>query len=110
MKKYKYIEDFLKNDLYFGIPSSGDLSDKVALISLVCSLTNTLKQKRPEITHYKVIRLCTNSAGVTDEVVEKLSLLCDWFSIGCYKFPDLGIKAKDMPNKIKDLIINILPF
>jgi hypothetical protein len=109
-KKRESLDELLRTELYFGIPESGDMGDKIALISLICYLTNALKQKKPGITHYEVIRLCTKSIGITDDIVEKLSLLCNWFSIGCTKFPDLGMKAKDMPDKIKDLILNILPF
>jgi cytosine/uracil/thiamine/allantoin permease len=109
-KKYKAIQNFLKDELFLGIPVSENMGDKIGLIAMICYLTNAFKQKKPGITHYEVIRLCTKEESFDDNILEILSLVCEWFAEGCVKFPDLGIKAKDMPAQIKQQIHNLLPF
>lgn len=108
--RYKDWQYRLKHELFFGIPASEDLGDKIGLISTICYLTNALKQKKPGITHYEVIRMCTKGEPIDDNLIEVLSLVCEWFSDGCKKFPDLGMKAKDMPAQITKLLHDQLPF
>lgn len=107
---YEYLKGILDGDLFVGVPSSQDISDKVGLIACICYLTNALKQKKPGINHYQVIRMCTKDKLIDDKLIEALSLMCHWFSYGCTKFPDMGLKAKDMPEKIRNGIANLLPF
>lgn len=104
------LKQILNSDLNIGIPASKDMGDRMALIIMICYLTNVLKQKKPGITHYQVIRLCTKGLEGEDTIIDALSLICDWFASGCTKFPDLGYEAKKMPDEIKRLIHQLMPF
>ena len=100
----------LRNELYLGVPQSQDFGDVIGLFAMICKLTQALKQKKPGMTHYQVIRLCTKDTITDDTLIERLAILCEFLSIGCSKFPDLGVPVKEMPSKIKDLISKIAPF
>lgn len=102
--------DYLKKECFLGNPSSQDLGDKLALIGMICHLTNTFKAKKPGITHYQVVKICCKDICVDDEHLQLIADLCDYFVEGCTKFPDFGVKTKDMPAKISNLIYNLLPF
>jgi hypothetical protein len=107
--KYDEVKAML-DDINIGIPASADCGDRMGLIILICYLTDALKQKKPGVTCYQVIRLCTKDDPTSDETAETLAAVCEWFSHGCKKFPNLGIQLKDMPAQIKQQIHNLLPF
>lgn len=103
-------KQFLDKHMFIGVPQSGDAGDKFALIGMVCYLTRALQQQKPGMTHYQVIRMCTKNKAFSAEVIESLANVCDWFAYNCVKFPDFGVKPKEMPSKICDLIEQLLPF
>ena len=111
--KYQRLHDILYKDLFIGVPASTDMGSKIALIAMICYLTNALKVKKPDITHADVIHLCTPKAGefwLDQENLDILALVCDWFAFDCTKFPNLGIPVKEMPGKIKDELSKLCPF
>ena len=103
----------LYNDLFIGVPATTDMGSKIALISMICYLTNVLKAKKPNITHADVIRLCKPNDGefwLDQENLDILALVCDWFSFDCKTFPNLGVPVKEMPEKIKSELSKLCPF
>ena len=95
---------------YFSLGFLGtDLNTKFALISLIGYLTDKLKSKRPDVTHYQVIRKIVGN-NLEEDFIKGLAVVCSDFSYGCKDFPTFGIEDKKIPNKIKDIIFNILPF
>lgn len=98
---------------YFTIPTyDTDCSNKFALISLVCYLTEQLKQKNPDTTHWKVLyQLDKNgNCGVREEWLKGLAVVCSEFSYGCTVFPTFGLTDKEIPKKIVEMLRNWLPF
>ena len=77
--------------------------------SLIGYLTDKLKSKRPDVTHYQVIRKIVGN-NLEEDFIKGLAVVCSDFSYGCKDFPTFGIEDKKIPNKIKDIIFNILPF
>ena len=112
-EKYKQLHDILYTHLFIGVPASEDLGDKVGLIMMICYLKHALEAKKPDITHAEVIKLCMpkeDELWVDQENLDILALMCDWFSYDCKKFPNLGLKAKDMPEKIREQLSKLCPF
>lgn len=95
---------------YFSLNYLGkDLGDKLALIAIICYLTNKLKQKNSEISCYQVI---SKIAGTTSDngFLEALAVVCEDFMYGCDTFPDFGVSAQEMPKTAKKLIGRYIPF
>lgn len=102
------------NRFFIGVPASSDMGDKFAIITLICRLTQELRQKKPDVTIKQVIMACIGKdLPITDDakaIIDSLEAVCTWWSYGCNKFPDLGVSAKEMSKKIKELYFNLLPF
>lgn len=86
-----------------------DINTKFALISLICNVTEKLKTKSPDVTHYKVIRKITNGE-LPEDYVKGLAVVCSDFAYGCNEFPTFGIEISKMPDKIKEILSNWMPF
>lgn len=86
-----------------------DISNKFALISLICFVTYKLQQKNSNITHYQVIKKIIKDE-LPEDFVKGLSVVCSDFSYSCTTFPTFNIEPKDMPKKIKEILANYLPF
>lgn len=89
-----------------------NISNKFALISLTCYLVNKLKQKSPDITHYSLLNKINNAGNnpVPTDLIKRLAVICSDFGYGCNDFPLFGLKDKDMPAKIKEILSNWIPF
>lgn len=97
----------------FHLPNlSSDCSDKFALISLICYITETLKQKSPDITHWKVLYNLNKKGdcGVSEDQLKGLAVVCSDFAHGCKVFPTFGLSNKEIPKKIVEMLQNWLPF
>lgn len=88
------------------------INNKFALISLTCYITEKLKQKKPDVTHWSVLYKINKSATppAPEDYLKRLAVLCWDFSYGCTEFPTFELKDKDIPNKIRDLLSEWNPF
>lgn len=86
-----------------------DITTKFALISLIDYLTMKLKEKKPDITHYKVIKAIIKDE-LPEDFIKGLAVVCSDFAYGCNNFPTFGIETKQIPNKIKGILQSYLPF
>ena len=94
-------------DQHFSLGFLGnDINNKFALISLVCYLTNKIKAKIPDYTNYKTLV----KLGCPKNLLERLSIICDDLSYCCTSFPIFGLTDKEIPNKVKELLGNQVPF
>lgn len=87
---------------------STDINTKFALISLVCYLTEKLKEKKPDVTHYQVIRKLADS--IPEDQIKGLAVVCSDFAYGCKQFPTFGIEDKKIPAKVKEILSCWMPF
>ena len=95
---------------YFSLGFLGDdISNKFALISLTCYLTEKLKEKKPDITHWSVLYKLSNGS-VPEYYLKGLAVICSDLSYGCKEFPTFDLKGKEIPDKIKELLNQHLPF
>lgn len=86
-----------------------DINAKFALISLICYLTDKLKSKKPDITHYQVVRKIIGN-DFPEDTVKGLAVICSDFAYGCTQFPTFGIDDRSIPSKIKEILSNWVPF
>ena len=107
-KKIQEIKHILDYDLNIGVPGTADLGDKIGLITMICYLTDALQKKKPTLKHIDIINLCAKDEFTN--TLQALALICEWFSNGCTKFPNLGVNAKDMPKIIKQKVMDLCPF
>ena len=106
--KYKELKSLYEE--YFSIATLGkDFNDRLGLISLICYLYNKLKPKNPDLTYWYLLYKM-GSKEVPDKYLIGLSIICENFSENCSEFPNFGIKDKDIPKRIKELLHNWLPF
>jgi hypothetical protein len=88
-----------------------DLSSKFALISLICYLTYKAKEKKPDVTHYQIIKSATKDIYLPEDFIKALAVVCEDFSYGCKEFPLFNLKTpKDMIKTIRDIVSTYLPF
>lgn len=87
-----------------------DINSKFALISLICYVTNKLKDKKPSVNHYNVIRSIIKSDDLPEDFIKGLAVVCEDFSYGCTEFPTFNIEPKNMPSTIQNILKNYLPF
>jgi hypothetical protein len=95
---------------YFSLDSLGaDITNKFALISLVCYITDKVKKKKPDWTHWKTLYEIDKGKS-SENFLKGLAVICSDFAYGCATFPTFGIEDKKIPAKIKELLDNRLPF
>lgn len=86
-----------------------DINTKFALIALICYITEKLKEKKPDVTHYQVIRKISGDS-ISEDQIKGLAVVCSDFAYGCTQFPTFGIEDKKIPAKIREILSNWLPF
>lgn len=98
---------------YFSLQYLGnDISNKFALISLTCHITEKLKEKKPDVTHWSVLYKINKTGGnpVPEDYLKSLAVICSDFAYGCTKFPTFDLEDKKIPGKIKELLSMCTPF
>lgn len=86
-----------------------DINTKFALISLICHLSKIIKTKKPNITHYDIIKQIIKNE-IPDAFCRSLSVVCEDFAYGCSEFPTFGIEDKKIPEKVKEILHTWNPF
>lgn len=105
---YEKMQEIYNN--YFSLGFLGkDISEKFALISLTNYLVSKLKAKKPDVTPWSVLYKINNGT-ISEDKLKGLSVVCSDFAYGCSEFPIFGIKDKEIPKKIKELLDKSLPF
>lgn len=86
-----------------------DINSKFALISLTCYLKHKLSQKKPDVTHYQIIKKIIGNE-IPEDFIKGVSVICSDFEYGCTEFPTFGLENKQIPEKIKEILRNWIPF
>lgn len=86
-----------------------DINTKFALISLVCYLVQVIKTKKPNITHYDVIKQIIKDE-IPDSFCRSFGVICEDFAYGCSEFPKFGIEDKKIPAKVREILLTWVPF
>jgi hypothetical protein len=87
-----------------------DINNKFALIALISHITYKAREKKPDVTHYSIIRSITKDMSIPHSMEKRLAVLCDDFSYGCTSFPTFGLKGQDIIIKIKEILSSYVPF
>ena len=86
-----------------------DINAKFALISLIGYLCHKLKQKKPDVTPYQIVRKIVGD-NLPEDFIKGVSVVVEDFSYGCTSFPTFGIEDKNIPSKIKEILSTYVPF
>lgn len=98
---------------YFSLCYINDNTDrKLALIALVCYLTNELKKKDKNITCYDVLLKIGKDFPDLEKntFLKSLACICEDIMYGCKEFNTFGVERKDIPATIKKLLNEYVPF
>lgn len=87
-----------------------DINKKFAVVALIGYITMKIQKKRSETTHKQVIDRLTADMNLPEEFKTGLAIVCEDFAYGCKEFPTFGLKDKEMPAKIKEILKEYLPF
>lgn len=103
-------EEMVQNYNMYSLGYMGtDINSKFAVISLVGYLTFVLRKKKPDVTCYQVIKKIVGE-GLPEDIIKGLSIVCSDFAYGCEQFPTFGLSDKDIPKKVREILLNSLPF
>ena len=93
---------------------SGDMNDKLMLISLVALAYRKMKEKDVEMTPLKLLMKLTGEEKSNSgfyQFLEALAILVEDLSYGCTKIDTCGMKtSQEIINKIKEILSQWLPF
>ena len=109
---YQELEDYYHE--YFSLGDLDcDLSNKFALISLICFLTKQARIKNPDATCYQVIMkiISGEESNYSLEFIRGLSIVCTDMMKHSNEFLTFDLKtSKAMVEKIKEILKTWLPF
>lgn len=105
---YRQLRDFYVKNFSLG-NINGSIQDKFTLIALVCRLKFLLSKKKPDVTHYQIIKKIIGEQ-LPEDWIKGVSIVCEDFAYNCNDFPNFGFEDKDMPKEIKRILMNYLPF
>lgn len=95
---------------YFSFGNLGiSFDSKLALLSMLAHLKEQLSAKKPDVTHYQVLKNIVDNR-LPEDVIKGIAVVCSDMSYGCKEFPTFGLNNKQMVAKIKELADNYLPF
>lgn len=106
---------FYTRNFSTGYFSSEKLSNKLALISLICLVTYKMREKDKNITVKtvieKIIQRQLNTSETFDSFLFGLSIICEDFMYGVKEIDNFGFKdSKQVIQKIKELLNEWMPF
>lgn len=94
--------------------NSGDLNEKLILISLVALATQKMKLKDPKITPIQILMSITGQKrddSAYYQFLESLSIIVEDFGYNCDKIDSCGCKtSQEIISKIKEILNLWLPF
>lgn len=89
---------------------NSDINEKLALISLIGYTVMKLREKKPDVTYYQVVRKIAEGTGIREDFLWAIAIIAEDFSYGCKDFPKFGLKDKEIIPKIKDILNKYMPF
>ena len=107
--KYEQLRDLYKQYFCTG-KLAVNINMKFALISLIGYIVYNMKKKKPDVSYYEVCYKLMEGLGFEESQVKGLAIMVEDFSYECTEFPTFGLKPKDMPEKVKEILQKYMPF
>lgn len=100
---------------YFSLSGlNTDISNKFALISLICFVTQKMRKQNPDVTCYSTIMKIVGDDTVNDyylEFLRGLSIICNDFMLHTKEFMTFDLKSsKEIISKIREILSTWVPF
>jgi hypothetical protein len=109
IKNYEMLKKIYSDNFSLGCLNT-NMGDKLALISLICHLTQKAKEKKPFVNPYQILMSLTKDYALPEDFIVGLSIVCEDFMYGCKEFPTFGVEEKNVIFTIKNLLKSYLPF
>lgn len=106
--KYEELQEMYAKYFSLGYLNT-DISTKFALISLTCYVTEKIREKKPDVTHYQVLYKILRDV-IPSDFIKTIAVICSDFGYRCTEFPTFGIAPKKIPEKIKEIASSYVPF
>lgn len=106
---YEQLQKIYNDYFSLGYLNNKDLSNKLALISLTCYLKYKLSLKKPDVTHYQILKKIIGDE-IPEDFIKGIAVICSDFGYQCTKFPTFGLEDKQIPGKIKEILLDWIPF
>lgn len=109
---YNDLADYY-NDHFTMSTVNVSLEERLALIGLICFLTNSARKKNPDATCWQVINKVVKDTGNVHytKFLRGLAVICSDFMKNCDKFDSMGFKtSKEIVAKINSIINEWTPF
>ena len=107
--RYRELESIYTR--YFSLGNiASDINEKFALISLIGYIVYNMRKKKPDVSYYEVVFKLSEGKGLSDEEIKALAIMVEDFSYGCTDFPTFGLKPKEMPIKVREILHKKMPF
>lgn len=102
-------------DQYFGVSWLNiDIEERLAVIGLICNITEKARMKSPNATCYQIIMKIMKDSKMPENFqrfAKGLSIMCEDAMRNVSKFSDFGLKSnKEIIAKIKSILETYLPF
>ena len=98
---------------YFSLGYINDkFENKIAIIAMICYVTNAIRKQGKNVTCYDILLKIGSDFNEDQKktFLKSLAVICDDMMYGCKEFPDFGVKPKDMPAQIKQILSSYCPF
>lgn len=96
---------------YFSLGKiASNINEKFALISLIGYIVYNMKRKKPDVSYYEIVYKLSEGLGISDLEIKALAIIVEDFSYECTEFPTFGLKPKEMPEKIREILSKKMPF
>lgn len=96
---------------YFSLGKiASNINEKFALISLIGYIVYNMKRKKPDVSYYEIVYKLSEGLGISDLEIKALAVIVEDFSYECTEFPTFGLKPKEMPGKIREILSKKMPF
>lgn len=106
---YEEMQRIYSKYFSLGYFESNSIQEKLAIISLIGYLKYKLSLKKPDITHYQIIKKIMGDR-IPEDFIKGLAVICSDFGYGCTEFPTFGLEDKQIPEKIKEILLKWTPF
>jgi hypothetical protein len=106
---YQQRAELFKDLFSLGFINS-DINEKLALIALIGYTVMKLREKKPDVSYYQVVRKLAEGTGLHEELIWAIAIIAEDFSYGCKDFPKFGLEEKQIVPKIKDIMRKYMPF
>lgn len=110
---YKELESIYRDNFGIGFLNT-NFEERLAVIGLICNITDKARKKKPSTTCYQVIKSIMKNTFISNDMekfIVGLSIMCEEAMYNCTTFPNFDISDnKKIIAKIHEILETFIPF